>query len=358
MQPQSADADVARCETLLVNGSRTFSAAARLLPRRLRGAATALYAFCRVADDAIDLEGGDAAAVSRLQERLDALCEGAPLDFAPDRAFATVVREYAIPRALPQALLEGFAWDAQGRRYEDFSGVAAYAARVAGSVGAMMSLLMGARSCEAVARACDLGVAMQLTNIARDVGEDARNGRLYLPQSWMREAGLDPDAWLARPRYDAALASVVDRLLQAADRLYARAAAGVTMLPLGCRPGIHAARLMYAEIGRQIERKRIDCVELRAVVPGLRKLTLAVAAIAATPVAHARDERAAAPLAETAFLVDAVLAMPPPRAAAGQPAAWWDLDARVTYVLSLFERLQRQELERELERGLALRRGP
>ncbi len=115
---------------------------------------------------------------------------------------------------------------------------------------------------------------------------------------------------------------------------------------------------MYSEIGRQIERKRIDCVELRAVVPGLRKLALAVAAIVATPVAHAQDERAAAPLAETAFLVDAVLAMPAPRVVQGRAPAWWDLDARVTYVINLFERLERQEYERELERGLALRRGP
>ena len=77
----------------------------------------------------------------------------------------------------------------------------------------MMTVLMGARDARALARACDLGVAMQLTNIARDVGEDARAGRLYLPLAWLREAGIDPEAWLARPAFSDALGSVVRRLL-------------------------------------------------------------------------------------------------------------------------------------------------
>ena len=92
-----------------------------------------------------------------------------------------MVAEHKLPRAIPEALLEGFAWDAAHRRYETLSAVRAYGARVAGSVGAMMCLIMGATSRDALSRACDLGLAMQLTNIARDVGEDARAGRLYLP---------------------------------------------------------------------------------------------------------------------------------------------------------------------------------
>ena len=91
----------------------------------------------------------------------------------------------------------------------------------------MMALLMGARAPHLLARACDLGVAMQLTNIARDVGEDARAGRLYLPLAWLREAGIDPDAWLTRPAFTPALGDVVRRLLQQADVLYARAGAGI-----------------------------------------------------------------------------------------------------------------------------------
>lgn len=351
--PRASPDDVRACAALLANGSRTFAAASRLLPRGLRASATALYAFCRVADDAIDLEG-DATALPRLQERLDALCDGQPQPFAPDRAFAEVVRRHAIPRALPQALLEGFAWDARGRRYEDLSALVQYAARVAGSVGAMMALLMGTRSSAAVARACDLGVAMQLTNIARDVGEDARNGRLYLPLDWMREAGLDPEAWLAQPRHDGALAAVVARLLRVADDLYTRSAAGIALLPRGCRPSMHAARLMYAEIGHELERRRVDCVRVRTVVPASRKVALAFAAVAASAAAYPAAARAAAPLPETAFLVEAVTAMPVSRDAHAQRSAWWNVEARMNPVLDLFERLER----RELDRGLAVRRGP
>ena len=134
----------------------------------------------------------------------------APGRIDADRALAHVVHRLAIPRLLLDALLEGFLWDANGRRYETLEEVHDYAARVAGTVGAMMALVMGAHTQRALARACELGVAMQLTNIARDVGEDARNGRLYLPRAWLREAGIDPDAWLRAPRFDAAIAGVVD----------------------------------------------------------------------------------------------------------------------------------------------------
>ena len=181
--------DYQACQALMRGGSKTFFAASRLLPSRVRGPAIALYAFCRVADDAIDLSSDRVLALTALNERLRRIYAGEPMAFAPDRALATVVRDFDMPLALVSALLEGFEWDAEGRRYETIEDLQAYAARVAGSVGAMMAVVMRTRSEQALARACDLGVAMQLTNIARDVGEDARSGRLYLPLQWLREAG-------------------------------------------------------------------------------------------------------------------------------------------------------------------------
>ena len=127
---------------------------------------------------------------------------------------ADLMRRYAIPAALPEALLEGLAWDAEGRSYETIDELFDYAARVAGAVGVMMALIMDVRSPQALARACDLGVAMQLTNIARDVGEDARLGRIYLPRQWLREAGIDADAWLSGPNLDERLRPIVARLLE------------------------------------------------------------------------------------------------------------------------------------------------
>ncbi len=115
----------------------------------------------------------------------------------------------------------------------------------------MMTVLMGVRDARTLARACDLGVAMQLTNIARDVGDDARKGRVYLPLDWLADEGVQPQALIADPRHDEALARVVARLLEAADVLYDRAVGGIAGLPLSCRPAIHAARLIYREIGRE-----------------------------------------------------------------------------------------------------------
>ena len=105
----------------------------------MRAPAVALYAFCRVADDAIDLHGHEPDAMLRLHERLRRIHAADPLPIEADRAMACVVAHYRIPQELPAALLEGFAWDAQGRRYETLEDLCDYAARVAGSVGAMMT---------------------------------------------------------------------------------------------------------------------------------------------------------------------------------------------------------------------------
>ena len=240
--------DLAACRALLRGGSRSFDAAARLLPARVHEPATALYAFCRVADDAIDGcgPGYGAAALPGLRARLTAIYGAAALPagpgFAPDRALARVVHEYGLPRPLLDALLEGFEWDAAGHRYQTLAALQDYAARVAGTVGAMMAVLMGATGAEAVSRACDLGVAMQLSNIARDVGEDARAGRLYLPQAWLEAAGIDASAWLRDPVPSPALASVVAQLLSAAEALYARAMPGIALVAAGLPPGDRCRR--------------------------------------------------------------------------------------------------------------------
>ena len=225
-----------------------------------------------------------------------------------------------MPRALPEALLDGFAWDAAGREYETIEEVRAYGARVAGSVGAMMTVLMGARSGPVVARAVDLGIAMQLTNIVRDVGEDARAGRLYLPKRWMRDAGIDPDAWRAAPRFDAALGSVVRQVLDEAETLYRRAGAGIGQLPVACRPGIRAAQLIYAEIGRELARRGLDSVGGRVVVRGGRKLALLGWALITSQ--RVDPGLTVAPLPETRFLVDAVAGTPTPAPRLGPNASF------------------------------------
>ena len=346
--PYASPVDVAACRSMLRGGSRSFFAASLVLPKSVREPATGLYAFCRMADDAIDHGVDRALALAELRERLDRIYNGNPLAIPADRAFADSVSRFAIPKAYPAALLEGFEWDSSNRRYETLSDLKAYGVRVAGTVGAMMAMVMQVRNPDLLARACDLGVAMQLTNIARDVGEDARAGRIYLPMQWLREAGIDPQAWLARPVFSAQLSGVIGRLLRAADVLYARADAGIANLPAACRPGMYAARLLYAEIGSELARRGLDSVNARAVVSWQRKARiLADAVFAATrPAASATGEA----LAEAIFLIEATAAAdvrfaPAPPESARERLRWPRVEDRVIGLVDLFEHLERRERE-------------
>ena len=198
---------------------------------------------------------------------------------------------------------------------------------------------MGAREANAIARACDLGVAMQLTNIARDVGEDAREGRLYLPLAWLREAGVDPQAFLARPVFSKGIGSVVERLLQSAEFLYARSVSGIGALPPSCRPGIRAAGLIYADIGRRIARQRFDTVTQRAHVPGRRKTVLLARSL--TAILKYGGDASAPALTATRYLVDAASVESAPHARQRDPIR--ALEGRVAWVFDLMERLQEHQ---------------
>lgn len=266
--------DLDACVALMRGGSKSFFAASRLLPPRVRAASIALYAFCRVADDVVDDGDNPSAGLVELRERLDNIYCGKPQFALEDQALAIVVHQYKLPRSLLDALLEGFSWDAQGRSYDTIGELHDYAARVAGSVGAMMCWIMGQHQASVLARACELGVAMQLTNIARDVGDDAKIGRLYLPHQWLIEEGIDPLSWLQKPRFDGRLKLVIQRVLHEADLLYARGSLGIADLPRDCRAAVLAARLIYAEIGNQLRRDGYNSVNSRAVVGSTRKLTL------------------------------------------------------------------------------------
>jgi 15-cis-phytoene synthase len=337
----STQIDLPALRSLMRGGSKSFFAASLLLPARVRAPATALYAYCRLADDAIDLGSDPHAAMRDLQERLDAIYAGRPRAIEADHALASVVHRFSLPRKLFDALLEGFLWDAEGRRHETLADVQAYGARVAGTVGAMMALIMGTRDHQAIARACELGVAMQLTNIARDVGEDARNGRLYLPRRWLAEAGIDADAWLKRPVFNAALGSVIARLLKAADTLYCRAEHGIKALPRDCRPAIRAARLVYAEIGSQLTREGLDSVNRRTVVSKQRKLALMARATGAALTSPGVAGTSLPVLPAVLFLVVAT-AQPPGAALAARQPARRTLEQRLVWMFDLFERQAEQ----------------
>lgn len=300
----SRDADRTDCRNILRRGSHSFYAASLLMPDEYCEPITSLYAFCRIADDAVDLADDPALGLSSVRDRLERVYAGDPVDSPVDRTFSEVVRKYQVPLELPAALIEGFEWDVEGRRYETLSDTYAYCTRVAGTVGVMMSMLMGVRNTDILSRACDLGVAMQLTNIARDVGEDARNGRVYLPLELLREHGVDVNAWMADPRPCDGIEKTLREILAIADRHYQRSEWGISRLPVSVRPSIFAAQSIYAEIGREVERNDYDSVTQRAYVNKRRKAVLLARAVRKAFQSHKQDH--APPLRETRFLLDAV----------------------------------------------------
>ena len=296
--------DMSECRRLLSHGSKSFYIASHFLPRALRESASGLYAFCRIADDLVDLGDDPRQALVTLHQRLDQIYDGRPDNHPIDRVLSQIVIDHKLPRGLLDALLEGFEWDTEGRDYHTLAEVCDYGARVAGTVGVMMAVLMGVKDHATLARAADLGVAMQLTNICRDVGEDARAGRLYLPRDLMREAGMDPEAFLCNPVPSPQLTQVLQKLLAEAERRYQLADEGIRQLPRSCRPGILAARRLYAEIGHTVVNNNYDSISQRAVVSRARKLQILIGLIRGPAAAPEYMHEPCA--AENQFLIDAI----------------------------------------------------
>jgi phytoene synthase len=258
--------------------SRSFSLAARLLAPGPRARAENLYAWCRGTDDAIDLAATRNAALSalnELHESLDAIYAGRAIEGPAARALASVVRDCALPRKYPEELLAGMAMDVLGTRYETAGELELYCHRVAGVVGLMMCHALGVRDDRALPHAAHLGIAMQLTNVARDVAEDWSRGRLYLPHEWL--AGTITEG---EPLDDAITAPAIRRVLQLADRYYASGDRGLHYLDSRSRIAIQVARRVYSAIGERIARNGYRASAGRAVVSDGKKAWLALGSVA------------------------------------------------------------------------------
>lgn len=171
----------------------------------------------------------------------------------PFDAFGVVAQECGIPKKLADDMIDGFALDARSWRPETEDDLFQYCYHVAGAVGCMMAVVMGvsASDQEVLDRACDLGLAFQLANIARDVAEDAQAGRCYLPQTWLAEAGIDPDQ-VMDPAHRDALVALVNRLCDLAGDYEASARVGASSLPFRSRWAVLAAAGIYGDIARAI----------------------------------------------------------------------------------------------------------
>lgn len=283
--------------------SKSFALASRLLPTTTRDDTAAVYAFCRRADDAVDRTServdakGVADVVAHLRTELASVYAGAAQPDPVLAAFQDVVQRHGIPERYPAELLEGMAMDAAGTEYDTVDDLLVYCFRVAGTVGLMMSHVLGVRDASALKHAAHLGMAMQLTNICRDVREDWDLRRLYLPASLLSKHGASGlRAALGGPLARAAavpIARTARELLDHADALYASADAGVPLLPFRAAIAVRTARLVYADIGRVIDRQGADPFAPRAVVSTARKLRLALVAVIRTALDTPRDDRRA-----------------------------------------------------------------
>jgi phytoene synthase len=271
---------VATAGETIRQGSKSFHMASRLFDRRTRERAWLLYCWCRHCDDVCDGQAlgfrtdraqGTVKAVEVLTRQVLA---GETVGILPFDALGTLLAECPVPHRYIFDHLEGFALDAQGWRPDGEADLLRYCYHVAGAVGCMMAVVMGVPSEEeeTLARASDLGIAFQLSNIARDLRDDHEAGRCYLPQEWIELHGLDRGDPLRPDRRDA-LVAVAARLTDLALRYEASAHAGVSKLPFRARWAVLAAARVYGAIGRQVASLGASAWDTRVSVPRRRKLS-------------------------------------------------------------------------------------
>ena len=274
---------------VIERGSLSYTLAARVLDPVSRAGGYQLYAWCRHCDDVIDGQSfGHDMQVPSADEQRRLLAElktstehalrGEPVDGLVFRGIARVVRQHDIPERHLFEFLSGMEADVQGLRYLTLAEVTGYCYQVAGVVGVMMGHIMGIKDPVTLRRAQDLGVAMQYTNISRDLMDDARVGRVYLPLDWLDEAGLPADQ-LANPARRDEVVRLVARLLDEAEPLYRNADTGLEALPFGHAWSILAAQQIYADLSAVIRRRGSHAWDTRSAVSASRKVWLMARAL-------------------------------------------------------------------------------
>jgi phytoene synthase len=278
--------------SMIGKGSKSFAAASRLFDRTTRERVWLLYAWCRRCDDLIDgqdLGGalGDQSNVTlRLAEVRAMTAQALTGCDTGEPAFdclGVVAEETGLTQAMADAVIAGFALDAIDWHPRSEADLMRYCWHVAGAVGVMMAVVMGVDPAddETLERACDLGLAFQLANIARDLSEDHAAQRCYLPSEWLAEADIPPGEEL-KPPYRNALAGLAGRLCHLAAAHESSARIGARRLDLRQRWAILAAAGIYGDIARQVERRGTKAWDSRTVVSNGRKIWWIVRALAQT----------------------------------------------------------------------------
>ena len=263
------------------HGSQSFSAASRLFDLETRERAWLLYAWCRRCDDIADNQvlGGELGDQSNLEARLALIRHRTAQAFAGEPsgdpafdALGVVARECGLTPAMAEDVIAGFALDAEDWRPRSEADMMRYCYHVAGAVGVMMAVVMGVspQDRETLDRANDLGLAFQLSNIARDIVEDDAAGRCYLPAIWLVEQDIEPGQH-TKPHHRAELAEMAARLVALVERHEAAARVGAARLPFRSRWAVLSAARIYGAIGRKVRTRGVDAWNSRTYVPRSEK---------------------------------------------------------------------------------------
>ena len=276
------EAIVATARESIARGSKSFSAASLLFDRPTRERAWLLYAWCRRCDDIADGQDhghgmsrvDDAPArLAELRAKTEAALAGEVVGDPAFDALRIVAAETALPPAWARDLLAGFALDAEEWRPRSEDDLYRYCYHVAGVVGCMMAVVMGVSpdDDETLDRACDLGMAFQLANIARDLDEDDRAGRCYLPVEWLVEMDVPPGEAM-RPHYRSRIAVLARRMAERAAAFEASARVGTRALPTRSAWAVLAAADIYGAIGREVARRGERAGDRRVTTSGWQKI--------------------------------------------------------------------------------------
>ena len=264
---------------VIQQGSKSFRAASQLFDPLTRERAWLLYSWCRYCDDVADGQTygfgrGVRGNVGILRGKTRRAVAGEELPELPFRALKQVLSECPIPARFIEDHLRGFSLDEAGWQPQTTEDLHRYCYYVAGTVGCMMAVVMGvpADDDETLERAADLGVAFQLSNIARDIREDSETGRCYLPLDWLAESGTDQAA-LMQPENRPALTGMVRRLVDSAIAHEDSARRGVPELPFRSRLAVLTALRIYGAIGRRVVELGPAAWDRRVSIGKVRKLT-------------------------------------------------------------------------------------
>jgi len=252
--------------------SRSFSLAAKLLPKEIRSDVVKLYAWCRWCDDAVDEATSRGEAIERvdlLTADVERIYAGQEPKHVSSKWLADIAHKYSIPIELPIDLLAGMKTDVSNPVFETEAELLHYCYQAAGTVGLMMCRIMGVSSISALRNAEALGIAMQLTNIARDINEDWRTGRRYVPKKWLP---LIPKKDMTPT--NKGVRRAVEELLALAETYYVRGYEGFEQLPDGSRIAIRVAGNVYQEIGNEIIRQEFAVMSGRVFVPRKTKVRI------------------------------------------------------------------------------------